>query len=136
MSISSIKQIKRILKEHDVRDPRGALQAIEQVVAQPKAEKPATVLTLSLIRTGSKTMECIIKTDPEQLLPRHVVAAQDILQQFGEEKFGGECNDPECPVHGENAKPAEALSTHLKELFDKFEAEQLSKLAAKKGNLQ
>ena len=39
MSISRIKQIKRILAHGDVRDPRAALVAIEQVLSQPKPKK-------------------------------------------------------------------------------------------------
>lgn len=133
MSISRIKQIKRILKEHDVRDPRGALAAIEQVAFQPKAEKPEQVeplLTLTMTRTGKNTMEAAVRFDKENLQPRHVTKAIESLQDFGNDVFG-ECNDPDCPVHGENAKP-----TSLNELFKQFEAEAQKAAGIKKGNLQ
>lgn len=134
MSISRIKQIKRILKEHDVRDPRGALNAIEQVVKQPKsiplteADKPAAepLLQLALVRTGPKTVTVTVKFDRDNLAPRHVVKVIESLEQFGSDTFGGEqCDDPNCPVHGTGA-------TDLGELFEKFEEAALNK----KGNLQ
>ena len=127
MSNSRLKQIKKIVKKHDVRDPRGALAAIEQVLAQPKEPKdkgPTPILQLSLVRTNSAVLGCVIKTDPEQLQPKHVTVAIESLIEFGTEKYGqSECNDPECPVHGESTK---TTSTDLKELFDKIT----------KGNLQ
>lgn len=133
MSISRIKQIKRILKEHDVRDPRGALQAIEQVVSQPKAEKPETtkpLLQMALIKTSPETLEIAVQFDRDNLQPRHLVKAIESLNEFGNDVFGGECDDPNCPVHG-NAAAAGPLS----ELFKKFEE---AALAAKKNkrNLQ
>jgi hypothetical protein len=130
MTISRIKQIKRILAEHDVRDPRGALQAIATVVEQkkPAAEKPPKPLfNMTLDRVGNKTT-CTIQFDREKLEPGHVVKGIDLLNKFGSDVFGGECDDPDCPVHGENKV------TGLDELFKKFEAE--AQKAAKKGNLQ
>lgn len=129
MTISRIKQIKRILKEYDVRDPRGALQAIATVVEQkkPEADKPAKPLfNMTLDRKGNKTV-CTIQFDREKLKPGHVVKAIDLLNEFGSDVFGGECDDPDCPVHG---KAAAGVETTLGELFKQFEAE------AKKGNLQ
>lgn len=131
MSISRIKQIKQIVKDHPVTDPRGALAAIEQVLAQPKEPKdkgPTPILQLSLVRTNSAVLGCVIKTDPEQLQPKHVTVAIESLIEFGNEKYGqSECNDPECPVHGESAiQSATVSSEELKDLFDKIT----------KGNLQ
>ena len=70
MSISRIKQIKRILKEHDVRDPRGALNAIEQVVKQPKsiplteaAQKCSRIRQLSVAELLAETIRRISKED-------------------------------------------------------------------------
>ena len=132
MSISRIKQIKRILKEHDVRDPRGALQAIEQVVKQPKAEKSEAtkpLLQLALVRTGPKNVSVAVQFDKNNLAPRHVVKVIESLEQFGSDIFGGEeCNDPDCPVHGKAA-----ATEPLSELFKKFEEAALNK---NKGNLQ
>lgn len=135
MSISRIKQIKRILKEHDVRDPRGALNAIEQVVKQPKsiplteADKPAAepLLQLALVRTSPKTVAVTVKFDRDKLTPYHVVKVIESLEQFGSATFDGEqCDDPDCPAHGK------AAVTDLSELFEKFEEAALNK----KGNLQ
>ena len=131
MSISRIKQIKRILKEHDVRDPRGALKAIEQVVAQPKAaaEKPTKpLLQLVLTGAGDKMLNLAVKFDPNNLKPDHVVRVINLLQEFSNDTFGGECNDPNCPVHGTGA-------TDLGELFEKFEQAAIAE-AQKKRNLQ
>jgi hypothetical protein len=130
MTISRIKQIKRIIAEHDVRDPRGALFAIEEVLKQkkPKAEAQAKPLfNMTLDRVGNKTV-CTIQFDREKLKPGHVVKAIDLLNEFGSDVFGGECDDPDCPVHG---KAAAGVETTLGELFKQFEAE-----AKNKGNLQ
>ena len=127
MTIPRIKQIKRILKDHDVRDPRGALQAIEEVLKQkkPAAEKPTKpLINMTLDRVGNKTT-CTIEFDREKLKPGNVVKAIDLLQQFGSDVFGGEWDDPDRPVHGENKVGG------LDELFEKFEAATL-----KKGGLQ
>ena len=129
MSISRIKQIKRILKDHDVRDPRGALQAIEQVVAQPKAKKPKApkpLLQLALVKTGPKTVSVAVQFDKDNLKPRHVVTTIESLEEFGADIFGSEqCDDPECPVHGK-------ATSDLGALFKKFEEAALNK----KGSLQ
>ena len=121
MSNSRLKQIKKIVKEHDVRDPRGALAAIEQVLAQPKEAKdkgPTPILKLSLVRTNSAVLGCVIKTDPEQLQPKHVTVAIESLIEFGNEKYGSSgCDDPDCPVHG---TVAPVSSDALKDLFDKI----------------
>src|SRR5574343_306657 len=98
MSIYRIKKIKRIVKDHDVRDPRGALEAIENVLKQakePKAKLPDPVLTLTLTRTGKSTLACIIKSDHEVLKPQHILAAMESLDEFGSEKFGKDCDDPD-----------------------------------------
>ena len=122
MSISKLKQIKRIVKNHDVRDPHGAIAAIEEVLAQPKKPKDkgqTPILQLTLTRTNSAILGCVIKTDHEQLQPKHVTVAIESLIEFGNEKYGqSECNDPECPVHGSNN--TQSTSAELKELFDKI----------------
>lgn len=135
MSISRIKQIKRILKEHDVRDPRGALQAIKQVVAQPKADKPEQVvegdkplLQMVLVKTGENRLNVMVKFDSKNLKPGHLVKVIDAMKDFGNDTFGSECDDPNCPVHGTGA-------TDLGELFEKFEQAAIAE-AQKKRNLQ
>ena len=130
MSISRIKQIKRILKEHDVRDPRGALQAIADVIAQPKPDPIKPLLQLQLVRTGEKQATSEVKCDRENLKPTHLGFAIESLNDFGNDLFGA-CDDPNCPVHGTNAVAGAGLVS-LGELFKKFEAEAL----AKKGGTQ
>ena len=108
MAISRIKQIKRILKDWDVRDPRGALDAIKEVTDQPKpaAEKPTKpLLEMTLTRFGNKVV-CAVKFDPNNLKPIHVVKTIESLKDFGNDVFGGECDDPNCPVHGDAAAEA------------------------------
>ena len=123
MSISRIKQIKRILKDQDVRDPRITLGAIERVLAQPKADTPKPILTLTLTRTDKRTLAVVIKSNSEVLEAKHVVAAMESLDEFGQENFG-QCDDPDCPVHGAEAKRTTAEP--LKEALNKI----------RKGNLQ
>lgn len=129
MSISRIKQIKRIIAEHDVRDPRGALFAIEEVLKQkkPAADKqpPKPLFNMTLDRVGNKTT-CTIQFDREKLKPGHVVKAIDLLQEFGSDVFGGECDDPDCPVHGKNAEHDVPPSDVLKDMLNSI----------RKGNLQ
>ena len=129
MAISRIKQIKRILKDWDVRDPRGALDAIKEVTDQPKpaAEKPAKpLLEMTLNRFGNKVV-CAVKFDPNNLKPIHVAKTIESLKDFANDVFSGECDDPNCPVHGDAA-------TDLGELFKKFEEAAIAE--AKKGKLQ
>lgn len=49
MSKSALKQIRAIVNEHDVRDPRGALLAIEKVFDQPKVKGPKRLLRLDIV---------------------------------------------------------------------------------------
>ena len=109
MAISRIKQIKRILKDWDVRDPRGALDAIKEVTDQPKpaAEKPAEpLLQLVLTKTGPNSAAVTVKYDRKNLNPIHVIKVIESLNDFGNDVFGGECDDPNCPVHGNAAAEA------------------------------
>lgn len=134
MSISRIKQIKRILKEHDVRDPRGALQAIEQVVAQKNIDprKPVAVIKVFDQPEGKGQLKSQVEIEysKRRLEPRHLKGAIIATQACGDDIWGGpdeaQCDDPNCPVHGTGA-------TDLGELFKKFEEAALNK---NKGNLQ
>ena len=76
MSISRIKQIKRILKDHDARDPRGALLAIEQVVAQKNTNprKPVAVIKVFDQPEGKGQLksQVEIKYSERHLEPRHL----------------------------------------------------------------
>lgn len=121
MSIK-LKQIAAILANHDVRDPRGALLAIEKVVAQPKAKKPKApkpLLQLALVKTGPKTGTVTVKFDRDNLKPSHVVKVIESLEQFGSDTFGDEqCDDPNCPVHGTGATDLGELFKQFEEVFD------------------
>ena len=132
MSTSRIKQIKRILKDHDVRDPRGALKAIEQVVEQPKAEQPTEgnkpLLQMVLVKTGDNKLNVAVKFDNKNLTAGHLAKVIDAMNEFGNDVFGSECDDPDCPVHGTGA-------TDLGKLFEKFEQAAIAE-AQKKRNLQ
>ena len=131
MSISRIKQIKRILKDHDVRDPRGALQAIEQVVKQKSTDprKPVAVIKVFDQPEGKGQLKSQVEIgySKRRLEPRHLKGAIIATQACGDDIWGGpdeeQGGDPNCPVYG-----TEALS----ELLKKFEEAALNK----KGNLQ
>ena len=75
MSISRIKQIKRILKDHDARDPRGALLAIEQVVAQKNTNprKPVAVIKVFDQPEGKGQLKSQVEIvySERRLEPRH-----------------------------------------------------------------
>ena len=128
MSISRINQIKRIVKDHPVTDPRGALLAIEQVLAQ-KEPKDGRVISIKVFDVpGSKSaLKCgvEIKFSRSRVEPRHLNAALAGITEFGDNLFGSsECDDPDCPVHGAEAG------------VDSFIKDQLEKLAKNKGQLQ
>jgi len=133
MSISRINQIKRIVKGHPVTDPRGALLAIEAVLDQPKPADPAKrVVSIKVFDNpgSSKPMQAkiVVEFSNSRIEPRHLIATIASLQDLGNQLFGaeGECDDPDCPVHGKGA-----ATTDLGELFKQLEAE-----AKSKGKLQ
>lgn len=122
MSISRIKQIKRILAHGDVRDPRAILIAIEQVLSQPKPKKPkAAHPIMSFEMVGTPTGSAIgIKFNRKNLNARHVVTAKQALDEFVKDTF------PACGSDCDNCETA-----NLSELFKKFEGDLI-----KKGGLQ
>jgi hypothetical protein len=112
MAISRIKQIKRILKDGDVRDPRGALAAIEQVLAaKPARTEPKPVIKLEVIDHGDRG-ELRIKSH-KQIEPKHIGLAIDGLRDLAIKKTR-ECN--EC----KGKPPVKEL---LETLFAQFEAD-------------
>lgn len=147
MSISRIKQIKRILKDHDARDPRGAILAIIDVIEQPKAKPKAKInpdLTPKPVATirvfdnpkGNKALKSVVAIDynGEQIEPRHLAAAFTATRELGDELFGGDgekCEDPNCPVHGKTAG-----NNSLRDLLEQFNAEAQAATGIKKENLQ
>lgn len=136
MAISPIKQIKRILKDHDVRDPRGALNAIEQVIElaqHSKQSKPKPVASIRVFDNpvSEKPLKSVvvIDYDDKRIEPRHLIASIRLSRELGDNLFGNpgkKCDDPNCPVHGKGA-------TNLAELFKKFEEAAIAE--AKKGKL-
>ena len=143
MSISRIKQIKRVLSDADVRYPNNTIDAIRAVVTQPKAEKPADpakpVATIRVFNSqdsgkplGTKIVVEFSKTGLE---PRHLIATIASLQDMGDEVFGGgdgECDDPNCPVHGVKAGIESHATTDLGELFKKFEEDAIKAAASRR----
>ena len=144
MTISRIKQIKRILKDADVRDPRGALQGIAAVIAQPKPEKAEPAKPAVTIRVfndprsdGPLGSGVEIAFSRRSVEPRHLKAAMIAAQKLGDKLFadGEQCDDPDCPVHG--VKSGIAAMTTLDELFKQFEADAKKATDIKnKGGLQ
>lgn len=133
MSISRIRQIKRILKEQDVRDPRGTVAAIAQVVATVPPKNGNSKVAVIEVRnepsgTGPLKTEVTIGFSKSRLEPRHLIAVTLAIKDAGDKLFSGdgECNDPACPVHG---------STTLNELFKQFEADAIKVAGIKKGAL-
>lgn len=108
MSISRIKQIKRILVESDVRDPRGTLIAIEAVFSQPKSKKvkkPAFKLVAE--RIDENHMHVAIMGD--KLLAKHELNGLiETMRKHREVVFG----------------PAKE-QTSLEKIFAKLEADAL-----------
>ena len=95
MSSSKLKQIKQIVRDHDVRDPNGAMLAIEKVIKgsifEPKKEKP--VFKVEVFDQGE-----VIKVDVSGLRtakPKHVKCAVKAIKQFIAEKQK-DCDCPAC----------------------------------------
>ena len=146
MTISRIKQIKRILKNADVRDPRGALQAIAAVIVQSKPEKaadqqvqptkPAVTIRVFNDPRSDGPLGCGVEIafSRRSIEPRHLKAAMIAAQQLGDKLYadGEQCDDPDCPVHG-----VKSGITTLDELFKQFEADAKKASEIKdKGGLQ
>lgn len=127
---NKLKQIQAILANDDVRDPSATIRAIEQVLSA--TESP--VATIKVFNNpGSKgalkaTVE--IEYSGKRLEPRHLHAALTAVQELGDREFSGgkdeECNDPTCPVHGNEG------GSILSELFKQFEEESLNNLRRRK----
>jgi hypothetical protein len=86
---SKLKEIKRILKEHDVRDPRGCLRAIEDVINSERSG-PKPVLKLEVIDHGHRG-ELIVKS-LKTIEAKHVGLAIDGLRELAINK-AAECEE-------------------------------------------
>lgn len=137
MSISRIKQIKRLLSEASVSYPHNTLDAIRAVVTQPKPEsnpaKPVATIKVFDDQGSGKMLgaKIVVQFSKARLEPRHLKATLASVQDLGDTLFGGngECDDPNCPVHGNQV-------TDLSELFKKFEEDAIKATGIKKGGLQ
>jgi hypothetical protein len=114
-----LKEIKRILKEHDVRDPRGCLLAIEKVVFQKNPEKKIKPVLVLTVTDHDNHGEVEIKSRKD-IQPRAVALAIDGLRELANRKSAesGECKG--CS----DLPPVKELLAHL---FAQFEAEQQAK---------
>lgn len=90
-----LKEIKAIVRDFDVRDPRGAMFAIEQVldaeISGTKKQKP--VFKVEVFDQGE-----VIKVDVSGLRtakPKHVKCAVKAIKQFIAEKQK-DCDCPAC----------------------------------------
>lgn len=93
MSSSKLKEIKAIVRDFDVRDPRGALFAIEQVLKAEVTGKQKPKFRVSVFDDGP-----FIRVDVDDLKtakPRHVKCAVKAITQFITEKRK-DCDSPVC----------------------------------------
>ena len=92
MSISRIKQIKGILANGDVRDPRAILIAIEEVLSQPKVkkgDKPIPALKLVAMRTDKNRLGIAISND-SLLTEPEMVGLIETMRKHHEVVFGSQ----------------------------------------------
>lgn len=118
MSISRIKQIKGILANGDVRDPRAILIAIEEVLSQPKpkkGDKPIPALKLVAKRTGKNCFDIAITND-NSLTEVEMLGLIETMQKHHEVVFG--------PV---------VKKMSIEEIFAAMEADLIKAAGAKKG---
>lgn len=116
MSISRIKQIKRILANGDVRDPRAALVAIEAIVSQEKPKKPVPALVFIAERINESRMGVTIKTD-KSLTEPEMNGLIDTMRKHREVVFGS----------------PDAQTMPLHELFAALEADLVKAAGVKEG---
>jgi len=118
--------IKLILTEHPVTDPRGALMAIEKVLATKKVKpknSPTNLLTLSVDRIATGKVAIGIKFDRDKLKGRHIDMLHDSIDKFAEDTFGPPCEGcEECDPMKEMVK-GDTSASPLGEPFRQFEAE-------------
>ena len=118
---NKLKQIAAILANDDVRDPRATLRAIEQVLSA--TESPVATIKVFDNPESKSALKCgvEIRFSRSRVEPRHLNAALAGIAEFGDNLFSsGECDDPDCPVHGAEAG------------VDSFIKDQLEKLAKNK----
>jgi len=79
MSKLKLQQIKDVLRDHDVRDPRGALLAIIAILAtKSEVKKGKPVFTLKVFEYSDRAIR-IDSKGLQNLQPNHVVAIQHAM---------------------------------------------------------
>lgn len=123
--------IKRILIDHPVTDPRGALMAIEKVLAT-KNPKPDNLLTLRLNQADSGRYQVAIKFNRKKLQGKHINVINNSIDRFAEDTFGPPCED--CNPIKEMVK-GDRVATTVGELLKQFEADarNATRIDPKKG---
>ena len=121
-----LKEIRSILTEHDVRDPRGALVAVEVALnsKNPNPEKKVKpLITATLTQTGNGEGEVKVITG-EGFEPKHLIALIESLNRFGNEKFGEcpGCENCQPELEGEKVKLDPAFLEVLRGIAAKLKA--------------
>ena len=103
MAISKLKQIKRIVKDHPVTDPRGAMLAIEMTLAQKNPERKVRPNFRVDVYETDTGFDVKIK-GCDGLRPCHAKAAQQAIKDFIAQKGQAEGElDPEHKARIERA---------------------------------
>jgi len=101
MSNSKLKQIKDIVRNFDVRDPRGAMVAIDKILKEkslaPKQPKPSLSIKVFELAGGeiNVSLKGVVGIDPAVVL-----AARESIDQFGQQEFGDVIRDDEGNIVG------------------------------------
>jgi len=121
MAISKLKQIKQIVKDHPVTDPRGALLAIEMTLAQKNPERKVRPnFRVDVYETDTGFEVKLFGT--EDVTPCQVRAAQQAIKDFIAKKIAEEDaeREPKEELDPEHKASIERTATKLAALFHKF----------------
>jgi len=125
MAISKLKQIKQIVKDHPVTDPRGALLAIEMTLAQKNPERKVRPnFRVDVYETDTGFEVKLFGT--EDVTPCQVRAAQQAIKDFIAKKIAEEDaeREPKEELDPEHKASIERTATKLAALFHKFSEAQ------------
>lgn len=135
-----LAEIKRILRDHPVTDPRGALDAIEGAIktkSPVKKVRPLLVAKLTANAEGTGGEIEVIVSRKQQFVPNHLRTLIMGLNEFGNERFGG-CGEADCEAcnpTAETGKPFDQAdldrNQELAQMFAKIGAVIRAKLEAK-----
>ncbi len=123
-----LKEIKAIVRDFDVRDPRDALFAIEQVLKAKVTGKQKPVFRIDVFDEGDTTK--VEFKGGDSVKPRHVKCVLKAIKQFVVEKQNN-CNCPGCQaeradVLGEAQKAQVGDGSELGELLAGLRASGLN----------